>query len=194
MTGYFNNLRQFGAQVRHVLMDNAAQRWGVPVAETATQPGVVLHQKSGRKLTYGEIAAFAKIPTEAPQVTVEPVATAEFRLIGKDIPRVDIPGKQDGSTQYSIDVQVPGMIYGAILREPVEGAGLVSVDDKAALAIDGVVQIVRMPKSVGVLAETPWAAFQGRKALKVTWGTNAEGAGFSAGDTAATEFNGSICA
>ena len=181
VTGYFNNLRQFGAQVRHVLMDNAAQRWGVPVAETATQPGVVLHQKSGRKLTYGEIAAFAKIPTEAPQVTVEPVATAEFRLIGKDIPRVDIPGKQDGSTQYSIDVQVPGMIYGAILREPVEGAGVVSVDDKAAREIDGVVQIVRMPKSVGVLAETPWAAFQGRKALKVTWGTKAEGAGFSTG-------------
>lgn len=182
VTGYFNNLRQFGAQVRHVLMENAAQRWGVPVAETATQPGVVLHEKTGRKLTYGEIAAFAKVPAEAPQVTVTPVANAEFRLIGKDIPRVDIPGKQDGSTKYSIDVHVPGMIYGAILREPVEGAGVVRVDDTAARAIDGVLQIVPMKKGVGVLAENPWAAFQGRKALKVTWGAKAEGAGFSTGN------------
>lgn len=181
VTGYFNNLRQFGAQVRHVLVDNAAQRWGVPMTELTTQPGVVLHQKSGRKLTYGEIAAFAKIPAEAPQVTVEPVATAEFRLIGKDIPRVDVPGKQDGSTKYSIDVQVPGMIYGAILREPVEGAGVMKVDDAAARAVEGVISVVPLKNGVGVLAENPWAAFQGRKALKVSWGGKAQGAGFSTG-------------
>ena len=179
VTGYFNNLRLFGAQVRQVLMDNAAQRWGVPLAETTTQSGVVLHQKSGRRLTYGEIAAFAKIPTEAPQVVVEPVATTEFHLIGKDIPRADIPGKQDGSTKYSIDVQVPGMIYGAILREPVEGAGVAGVDDKAARAVEGVLHVVPLKNGVGVLAENPWAAFQGRKALKVTWGSKAQGAGFS---------------
>ena len=179
VTGYFNNLRQFGAQVRYVLMDNAAQRWSVPVAELSTQPGVVLHQKSGRKLTYGEIAAFAKIPAEAPQIAVEPVASANFRLIGKDIPRADIEGKQNGSTKYSIDVNVPGMIYGAILREPVEGAGIVTVDDRAARAIDGVLNIVPLKNGVGVLAENPWAAFQGRKALKVTWGDKAQGKGFS---------------
>ncbi len=179
VTGYFNNLRQFGAQVRQVLMDNAAQRWGVPVAETTTQPGVVLHLKSGRRLTYGEIAAFAKIPAEAPQVVVEPVATAEFHLIGKDIPRADVEGKQNGSLKYSIDVQVPGMIYGAILREPVEGAGVATVDDAAARAVDGVIRIVPLKNGVGVLAENPWAAFQGRKALKVVWGAKAQGAGFS---------------
>lgn len=179
VTGYFNNLRQFGAQVRHVLMDNAAQRWGVPMSELTTQPSVVLHQKTGRRLTYGEIAVFAKIPAEAPQVGVEPVATAEFRLLGKDVPRVDVPGKQDGSTKYSIDVQVPGMIYGAILREPVEGVGVVKVDDAAARAVEGVISIVPLKNGVGVLAENPWAAFQGRKALKVTWGAKATGAGFS---------------
>ncbi len=179
VTGYFNNLRQFGAQVRYVLMDNAAQRWSVPVAELSTQPGVVLHQKTGRKLTYGEIAAFAKIPAEAPQIAVEPVATANFRLIGKDIPRTDIEGKQNGGTKYSIDVHVPGMIYGAILREPVEGAGIATVDDRAARAIDGVLNIVPLKNGVGVLAENPWAAFQARKALKVTWGDQAQGKGFS---------------
>ena len=107
------------------------------------------------------------------------MSKAQFRLIGQDIPRADIPGKQDGSTKYSIDVQVPGMIYGAILREPVEGAGVASVDDKAARAIDGVINVVTLKNGVGVLAENPWAAFQGRKALKVTWGGKAQGAGFS---------------
>ena len=179
VTGYFNNLRQFGAQVRYVLMDNAAQRWGVPLAELTTQPGVVWHEKSGRRLTYGEIAAFAKIPATAPLIAVEPVATAEFRLVGKDIPRVDVEGKQNGSTLYSIDVQVPGMIYGAIVREPVEGAGVATVDGAAARAIDGVLSVVTLKNGVGVLAENPWAAFQARKALKVTWGGKAQGAGFS---------------
>lgn len=179
VTGYFNNLRQFGAQVRYVLMDNAAQRWGVPASEVTTQPGVVLHEKSGRRLTYGEIAAFAKLPAQAPQIAMEPVSTAQFRLIGQDIPRVDIPGKHNGTTQYSIDAQVPGMIYGAILREPVEGAGVASIDDKAARAVDGVINVVPLKYGVGVLAENPWAAFQGRKALKVTWGDKAQGKAFS---------------
>ena len=179
VTGYFNSLREFGAQVRHVLMDNAAQRWGVPMAELSTQPGVVLHQKTARRLTYGEIAAFAKIPATAPQVMVEPVSTANFRLIGTDTPRVDVEGKQRGAAQYSIDVQVPGMIYGAILREPVDGAGVEKVDDIAARAVDGVINVVPLKYGVGVLADTPWAAFQGRKALKVTWGRKAQGQGFS---------------
>ena len=179
VTGYFTSQREFGAQVRQVLMDNAAQRWGVPLAETSTQPGVVLHEKTGRRLTYGEIAAFAKIPAEAPKVAVEPVATAKFRLIGADTPRVDVDGKHNGTAKYSIDVHVPGMIYGAILREPVDGAGVEKVDDAAARAVDGVINVVPLKYGVGVLAETPWAAFQGRKALKVTWGSKAQGKGFS---------------
>ena len=96
-----------------------------------------------------------------------------------DTPRVDVNGKHNGTAKYSIDVHVPGMIYGAILREPVDGAGVAKVDDAAARAVDGVLNVVPLKYGVGVLAETPWAAFQGRKALKVTWGSKAQGAGFS---------------
>src|SRR5687768_15287994 len=117
--GYFNSLRQFGAQVRYVLMDNVAHQWGVPIAELATQPGAVVHAQSGRTISYGEIASFAKVPAQAPEVEVEPVSKAQFRLVGKDVGRVDVPSKTNGTAPYSIDVQVPGMIYGAILREPV---------------------------------------------------------------------------
>jgi isoquinoline 1-oxidoreductase beta subunit len=177
--GYFNSMRQFGAQVRYVLMDNVAQRWNVPLAELATEPGFVIHAKSGRKISYGEIAGFAKIPAQAPDVAVEPVAKAQFRLIGKDLPRVDVPGKANGMAPYSIDVQVPGMVYGAILREPVEGAAPEKIDDAAARAVDGVIDIVPLKYGVGVLADSPWAAFKAKNALKVTWSRKARGWGFS---------------
>ncbi|HET9662589.1 MAG TPA: molybdopterin cofactor-binding domain-containing protein, partial [Burkholderiales bacterium] len=177
--GYFNSLRQFGAQVRYVLVDNVSQRWNVPIAELATEPGFVVHAKSGRRMSYGEIASFAKVPAQAPDVAVEPVSKATFRLIGKDIPRVDVPGKANGTAPYSIDVQVPGMIYGAILREPVEGASPEQIDDAAARAIEGVIDIVPLKYGVGVLADTPWAAFKAKNALKVAWGRKARGWGFS---------------
>jgi len=179
VTGYFNILRQFGGQVRQVLAENAARHWGVPVTELSTEPGVVLHLKTGRRLTYGEIAAFAKIPAQAPEISVEPVSKAQFRLIGKDVPRVDVPGKVNGTAQYSIDVQVPGMIYGAILREPMEGAAPERIDDTAARAVEGVIRIVPLKYGVGVLADTPWAAFKAKNALKVSWSRSARGWGFS---------------
>ncbi len=177
--GYFNNLRQFGAQVRYVLVENVARHWNVPISELTTAPSVVMHAKSGRQITYGEIAAFAKIPAQAPEVEVEPASKAQFRLIGKDVPRVDVPGKVNGTAPYSIDVQVPGMIYGTILREPMEGAAPERIDDAAARAVEGVIGIVPLKYGVGVLAETPWAAFKAKNALKVTWSRKARGWGFS---------------
>ncbi len=172
VTNYFKPLRTFGAQVRRVLIDNAARKWGVPLAELATEPSVVVHAKSGRRLSYGEIAAFAEIPAQAPEVKPEELKkTSEFRLIGKDTLRVELPNKVNGTAKYSIDVQIPGMIYGTVLRTPVEGGAPDKVEDAAARAVPGVMRIVRLPYGVGVLAETPWAAFEARRALldKVTW-------------------------
>lgn len=175
VTGYFTSLRQFGAQVRYVLLDNAAQRWGVPLSEVVSGPGYAEHSGTGRRLTYGEIAAFAKVPAQAPEIQLNPLGKAQFRLIGKDVPRVDVAGKVNGSAQYSIDVQVPGMVYGAILREPVDRAEPVQIDDREARAVAGVLQIVPLKYGVGVIAETPWAAFKAKEALKVTWSKEARG-------------------
>ena len=176
---YFQPLRVFGAQVRRVLLDNAARRWGVPASELTTEPGVVVHAKSGRRLTYGEIAAFAEIPAKAPEITPEQLKKPEtFRLIGKDVLRVDLPGKINGTARYSIDVDVPEMVYGAILRAPVEDSAPVDVDDAAARATPGVTRVVRLPFGVGVIADTPWAAFAAKDALRVTWDRKAPGWGF----------------
>src|SRR5947199_1737953 len=172
VTSYYGPLRIFGAQVRKVLLDNAARKWGVPVDELTTEPSVVVHAKSGRRLTYGDIAAIAEIPEKAPEIKPDQLKSPKnFRLIGKDVMRVDLPGKVNGTARYAIDVQVPNMLYAAVLRAPVEGSVPDKIDDGKAKAVGGVVRIVRMPYGVAVLAETPWAAFEACRALtqSVTW-------------------------
>src|SRR5438128_4063008 len=152
---YFQPLRMFGAQVRRVLLDNAANKLGVPVEELTTEPSVVLHAKSGRRLSYGDIAAFAQVPDKAPEIKSEQLKkTSQFRLIGKDVMRVELPGKVNGSAPYAIDVQVPGMLYGTVLRAPVEGAAPAKIDEFKARAVVGVIKVIRMPYGVGVVAQT----------------------------------------
>lgn len=178
---YYDNLRLFGAQARRVLLDNAAKKFGVSVGELITEPSVVVHGKSGRKLTYGEIAAFAEIPAQAPQIKPEDLKKpANFRLITKDVMRAELPHKVNGSAQYSIDVQVPGMLYGAVLRAPVEGAAPEKFDEAKAAAIKGVVKVVKLPYGVGVVAETPWAAFTARRVIEpdVVWSRDGKAWGF----------------
>jgi isoquinoline 1-oxidoreductase beta subunit len=181
VTSYYRPLRIFGAQVRRVLLDNAANKLGVPVAELTTEPSMVVHAKSGRKLSYGDIAAIAELPAKAPEVKPEQLKKpSEFRLISKDVMRAELPNKVNGSAKYAIDVQVPGMIYGAVLRTPVEGGGPDKIDESKVKAIDGVIRIVRLPYGVAVLAETAWAALAARRALDgaVTWTRTGTGWGF----------------
>ena len=172
VTSYYRPLRTFGAQVRRVLLDNAANKLGVPVEELTTEPSLVMHAKSGRKLSYGDIAAFAEMPGKAPEIKPEALKKAsDFRLIGKDVMRIELPSKVNGSAMYGIDVQVPGMLYGTVLRAPVEGSVPNKIDDAKAKAVAGVLGIIRLPHGVGVVAETAWAAFSARQALidSVTW-------------------------
>src|SRR6476646_5786508 len=172
VTSYYRPLRMFGAQVRRVLLDNAGKKLVLSVEAPTTETSVVVHAKSGRKLSYGEIAAFAEIPDKAPEVKPEALKKpGEFRLIGKDVGRVELPSKVNGTARYSIDVQVPNMLFGAVLRAPVEGSAPDKIDDAKARIVAGPVTIVRLPYGVGVLAETPWAAFEARRALaqSVTW-------------------------
>jgi isoquinoline 1-oxidoreductase subunit beta len=176
VTSYYKPLRTLGAQVRRVLLDNAASRWGVPVAELSTEPSVVVHAKSGRRLSYGEIAAFAEVPSIAPEIKPEELKKpADFRLIGKDTLRLDVPSKINGTARYAIDVQLPGMLYGAVLRAPVEGASAEYVDQAQVKAIPGVVGVVMLPYGVGVVAQSPWAAFAARQEILKTVRWNREG-------------------
>ena len=181
VSSYYQPLRLVGAQVRRVLLDNAANRLGVPVAELTTEPSVVVHARSGRRLSYGEIASFAEIPAQAPTIGPDELKKpSDFRLIGKDVMRVELPSKVNGSAIYSIDVQVPGMLYGIVVRAPVEGSAPVEVDESTVRAIPGVMRVVRLPYGVGALAETVWAALAARRALNdaITWSRTGASWGF----------------
>src|SRR5712692_1194174 len=173
--GYFKALRVAGAQARRVLLDAVAAKWGVPVGELATEPSVVVHKASGRRMSYGEIAAFAKAPSEMPKIEEKDLKpAANFRLIGKDVPRVELPTKVTGAAKYAMDVQVPGMVYAAVLQSPYPGGAPQTVDDTAARKVPGISDLVRLPDGVGVIGSTVEGTQAAKKLLKVTW-SNAAG-------------------
>src|SRR5438132_3156312 len=170
--GYFKALRIAGAQARRVLLDAVAARWNVPVGELSTEPSVVVHKASNRRISYGEIAAFAKAPVEMPKIEDKDLkASANFRLIGKDVPRVEVPTKVTGAAKYAMDVQIPAMVYAAVLQSPYFGGAPQTVDDAAARKMPGITDVVRLPDGVGVIGTTLEGAQAAKNLLKVTWST-----------------------
>src|SRR5580700_7896213 len=171
VTGYFTSLRMAGALARRVLLEAVAAKWAVPVGELSTEPSVVVHKASGRRIGYGEIAAFAAMPSALPKVTEADLKpTASFRLIGKDIARVDVPLKTKGAAQYGMDVQVPDMVYAAVLQSPYAGGAPLDVDDARARKVPGVTDVVKLPEGVGVIGTTVEGTQAAKNLLKVTWG------------------------
>lgn len=174
--GYFTPLRIAGAQARRVLMNAAAGRWGVPVGELSTDSGVVIHAASGRRLRYGEIAAFATVPAELPVVTVADLKRPEqYKLIGRaDLGRKDVMSKVTGQAKFGIDAMVPDMVYATVLESPMDGARPDSVNTAEAMAVPGVIQVIAMPFGVAVLANSVQATRIARNVLKakVTWNTS----------------------
>jgi isoquinoline 1-oxidoreductase beta subunit len=170
VTGYFTSLRIAGAQARRVLLEAVAAKWAVPVAELSTEPSVVMHKSSGRRIGYGEIAAFAKVPEKLPAIEEADLKPVEnFRLIGTDIARIELPLKVTGKAQYGMDVQVPGMVYAAVLQSPYPGGAPIQVDDARARAVPGVTDIFKLPGGVGVIGTTVEGTQAAKNLLRVTW-------------------------
>jgi CO/xanthine dehydrogenase Mo-binding subunit len=170
VTGYYEKLRLAGAQTRKILITNAATAWKVPAEELSTEPGMVVHKKSNRKISYGDIAKTATVPSPLPEVTKADLKPAsQFRFIGRDVGRVDVPSKVNGTAQYGIDLQLPGMLYASVLFPQVQYEKAEQIDDAAAKAVKGVVKIVPLPSGVGVIAETIEAAMKAKGLLKITW-------------------------
>lgn len=167
MRASFEPLRRAGATAREMLVAAAARRWGVEPAACQARAGQVLHAASGRSLGYGELAADAArlpVPTD---VTLK--APADFRLIGQPTHRLDGPAKVNGSAQYGIDVRLPGLRVAAVAQSPVVGGRLRATSDKAALAVRGVQQVVKLDDAVAVVAEHMGAARKGLAALAPQW-------------------------
>jgi isoquinoline 1-oxidoreductase beta subunit len=171
---YYNNLRTAGAQVRKVLLANAAEKWGVDAASLRTEPGVVVNPANGQRLGYGEIAAFGKVPATLPAVEAKELkARKDFRLIGKTIPRRDTPLKVNGTAQYAIDVRLPGMVYATALHSPVHTGTPEGWNDADIKKMPGVIATVRLGNGIGIVAQHFEQAMAARNALKATWNKGA---------------------
>ncbi len=163
----YEPLRKAGAAAREMLLMAAAREWNVPLKECAVANGMVKHIKSDRALSYG------RLTREAAKLVVpqNPVLKKEdqFRYIGKDIPRLDIQEKVNGTALFGIDTFAPGMVYAAIARPPAYGAGLAGADKEAAQKVAGVRHVVPIQGGIAVCADTIDAAWQGRDALHASW-------------------------
>ena len=181
---YYNDLRMAGAQVRKVLLMNAAEKWGADAATLRTEPSAVINPANGQRLTYGEIAAFGTIPSPLPTVAAgELKSKSQFRLIGKDVPRRDTPLKVNGSAQYGIDVKLPGMVYATTLHSPVHKSEPDSWNDAEIKRMPGVIGTVRLPHGIAIVAQHFEQAVAARNALKATWKPK-PGAGVQFGERA----------
>ncbi|YCI06817.1 molybdopterin-dependent oxidoreductase (plasmid) [Ensifer sp. D2-11] len=169
--GYYKMLRLVGAQTRMVILAGAANMLRVPVGELTSDLGKVVHKPSGRVLDYGEVAAAGRLPDPLPQATEADLKSPDkWRYIGRrDIPRVDVPPKVNGTAIYGMDVQLPGMLYGTVLRAPVQGERPKSIEDTDARAARGVLHIVPLSYGVGIIGETVEATLRARELLQVTW-------------------------
>jgi isoquinoline 1-oxidoreductase beta subunit len=163
----YDPMRQAGAAARAMLVDAAAETWGVDGSTCRTQKGAVLHPPTGRRLAYGDLvekAASLPVPQDAPLKDPK-----DFRLIGRSLPRTDTPLKVDGGAVYGIDVRMTGMLYAAVLRCPVFGGKVARFDAEAAKASPGVRAVVPISTGVAVVADSTWNALKGRDALKIEW-------------------------
>lgn len=180
----FDDMRLVGSTGRAMLISAAATQWGVPTADCKTEPHFVVHSASGRKLGYGELAAAAaKLPVPKKE-DVHLKQRSEWRYIGKDSNSLyDLSDIVTGKAMFGLDAMMPGMVYASIEHPPVLGQKIKSLDDKGALAVRGVKQTLTIPTvepphlfkplgGVAVIADNTWSAFQGRKALKISWDTS----------------------
>jgi isoquinoline 1-oxidoreductase subunit beta len=166
----FQQYRELGARTRAMLVAAAAEQWKVAPEQCRTEASVV-HGPGGKSAKYGELAeAAAKQPVPA---TVKVKDPAQFKLVGKNMRRLDSRAKCDGSLKFGLDLDLPGMKTAVVAHPPVFGGRVKSIDDKAARALAGLQDVFEIPLAKGagvaVVADKFWTAKQARDLLKVEW-------------------------
>jgi isoquinoline 1-oxidoreductase subunit beta len=163
----YNSLRQAGATAREMLVQAAAQKWGVDKSACRAEKSTVVNTSNNERLTYGSLAeAASKLP---PPTNAPLKDSSQFKIVGKSMKRLDTPGKVDGSVTFGIDVRLPNMLYAVLQRCPVFGGTVASFDFAKTKATPGVKAVVKISNGVAVIADSTWAAMEGRRVLVVKW-------------------------
>jgi isoquinoline 1-oxidoreductase beta subunit len=163
----WDRFRNAGATGRYLLVAAAAQTWNVDPSALRTEKGFVIHDSSGRKISYGELVDKAATITAPKEVKLKDAK--DFKLIGKPVKRLDTPEKIDGSGIFGIDVKIPGLLTAVIARPPVFGGKVKSFNADKAKAIPGVKEVVQIDRGIAVIANGFWPAKLGRDTLEIVW-------------------------
>ncbi|MCX2980519.1 xanthine dehydrogenase family protein molybdopterin-binding subunit [Halieaceae bacterium IMCC14734] len=165
-TGVYG-MRVAGAAARQMLMEAAAADWAVDIADITTIDGMLIHEASGKREPYATFAAAAG--KEKPPLSPQLKTPDQFKIMGKNKPRHDIPSKVDGSAMFGIDASVDGMHYASVKAAPVFGAQVASVDATAARSMPGFVDVVNLDDAIAVVATGYWQAKQALAAVQIEW-------------------------
>ena len=173
--GAYKTLLQTGATAREMLIEAAAKKWNVNKNDCYAENGFVIHKPTGKKLGYGELVEDASKLTPPKEVKLK--RREEYKIIGKPLARQDNPNKINGKAEFGLDVKLPGMLYAVIERSPRFKGKVKSFDDSATMKVAGVKKVLKTTapvfayerEGVAVVADSLWAALEGRKALKVEW-------------------------
>ncbi|MCJ7468049.1 MAG: molybdopterin-dependent oxidoreductase [Maribacter sp.] len=167
-------MRQAGAQARYVLLFTASKHWNVPLVDLNTENGFVINGKSNDKISYGALVPYLQVPSTLPDFTEEQLKNPkDFRLIGKVIPRYEIPAKVNGTAQFAGDIRLPNMLYGVLERGNLHGAKPTLQNESEILAMEGIQKIIPYDYAIGILATTLEQALSAKKQLKIDWSTSA---------------------
>jgi isoquinoline 1-oxidoreductase beta subunit len=165
--GMWKLLRTAGGTARAMLVTAAASTWGVTESSCSTEKGEVVHQATGRRLRYGALVdRAAALPVPASVALKDP---KDFRLLGQQVARLDIPEKVSGTAIYGLDVKRPDLLVARVVRCPVFGGKVASFDAARAKTVAGVRHVVEISSGVAIVADNYWAATQGVQALQVRW-------------------------
>jgi CO/xanthine dehydrogenase Mo-binding subunit len=163
------NLAQAGATAREALLQLASQRLGVPADQLAAKDGVIsVKSDASKKVSYGELVGGKKFNL-AVSSNAKRKHPSEWTVLGKPIPRADMPALATGQFEFVHNVRLPGMLHGKVVRPPAVGAAVINVDESSVANMPGVVKVVVKKNFVGVVAQKPWQAIQAAEKLKVTW-------------------------
>ena len=167
-------LRKAGAAARIMLVEAAAQRWGVPASECKASMGMVVHSASGKKLSYGQLAGDAAKLTPPKDIPLKDPAS--WTIAGKPLPRVDIADIVTGKIRYGVDVQLPNMLHAAITQSPVFGGKATAVDSSKVDNRRGIVKVINLGEFVAVVADNWWRAKEALRDVSIEWDNGKNGA------------------
>lgn len=164
-------LRRSAAAARYMLIEAASRQWSVPAEVCRTEGGRVLHPASGRSASFGSLAlAASKLPQPS-----SPALRTDGALVGKHLPRLDVPSKVDGTAVYGADVRIPGLVYAAIRQSPVFGAKLAYVNADAIAGQRGIIEVVKLADAVAVVEDSWWRAQKAVEVLDVRFTSTPQG-------------------